>query len=867
MLLRPGPLARGSGSQSAVRAPSTQCSARRQAGRAHREARSSQRLCVSCDAVEQGTAKAPPSSGRGPLGAADVPLPPLLLAATEQLPINGAAGIDLRPPEDDESMHNRLKRAGTAPALLALLRGEPAAFGPLETSQALHLLARMAHPAHPLRGAGRVFGSGGGSSSSSLPSADSASSGSSSSSSLPSADSASSGSSGGGDAAHSNGAHSNGAASSSSNSGGAPDGSPAPAAPSARADAVAAVADLVARHGDEFDPMGVALGFWSLGTLDCHHAPALDALCRRAGGALRGFAPIDCAQALVGWARLRVRTRPQRELVDALIAHTLDTLSGAAGEWRPQELASVAWALSRVGVAGLHRRAILETLMDVAQWKLDAFNVQELTTLVYAYARMHHRMPSALLRISGKLSRALHRLGPQDAAMLLWGCARLGFRPPPSLLDALPGALAPRVAEFSPAEISALLYGFGALRAPAPALFEAAAAEFSGRLSGFSSQELSMTVWAFGATSFAAASAAAGRGSPRGPAAALPPAAAALLDAAAAALLARRRRLLPAQIAMAAKALARCGHAPPPGFMDEMASLSLERLPAFKPIEMCHLLWAYASLGYRDTCLFEGVVGRAVALLQSPSRPPLSKLTVDTIVWASQRVGFWPQALIDTAEMRGIYVGWGNLAHGSGAWTDDGGEAEEGEGEGEADEGAHAAASAGGGAAAEERRRQQQQWQQEQQEEEPGDELDEQQQQQRRLFAATDPAGAEGDAAEAAVVQQQQGQRRPPPQLSLHRVQQRAQVARHQIDQQRHSDAGDPPGPGAGPNSAAALATDARTLLQQRQQQQQQQQRQPPTVLRSNGRAYGAPAARLWGSGEEPLERRALREAGSIDLL
>ena len=192
-----------------------------------------------------------------------------------------------------------------------------------------------------------------------------------------------SGTSGGGHAPHSSGTVSSSSSSSSASSGGrdserAPaDGAFGPSRPSPQMEALAAVVDLVARHGDDFDPMGVALGFWSLGALDCHYAPALDALCRRAGGVLHGFSPVDCAQALVGWARLRVRTRPQRELVDALVAHSLDSLSGAAREWRPQELASVAWALSRVGVAaGPHRWAILETLMDVAQWRLDAFNTQ-----------------------------------------------------------------------------------------------------------------------------------------------------------------------------------------------------------------------------------------------------------------------------------------------------------------------------------------------------------------------------------------------------------------------------------------------------------------------------------------------------------
>jgi hypothetical protein len=264
---------------------------------------------------------------------------------------------------------------------------------------------------------------------------------------------------------------------------------------------------------------------------------------------------------------------------------------------------------------------------------------------VYAYARLHYRMPKALARIASKIGALAPAARPQDAAMAAWGFAKLGFRPGPGLLDRLPAGLLDHLDDFRPQEAAMLLYGYGLLRHAHPGLLDAAARALPRRLPEFSTQEVVMVLWAYGALCHCPT----------------PPAVAGLFDEACAQLLARRRRLLPCHIAVTLKALARAGHAPPAEFMDAMGRAALERLPAFKPVELCHLLWAYARLGYRDVALTEGVVGRAVALLQAPASPALPKLTVDTIVWAAQHVGFWPQALIDTAEMRGIYV---KTAHG-----------------------------------------------------------------------------------------------------------------------------------------------------------------------------------------------------------
>jgi hypothetical protein len=185
-------------------------------------------------------------------------------------------------------------------------------------------------------------------------------------------------------------------------------------------------------------------------------------------------------------------------------------------------------------------------------------------------------------------------------------------------------------------EVSNLLYGYGHLKHRHAYMMDAVARGCAGRLHEFSTQDLVLTIWSYGKVKYI----------PKDPA---------CFINACCVLLTRKDQLLPIQIAILVKGFALAGYSPPPAFMDQIAQASIRKLQEFKPVEFSQLLWAYAALGYRDVALFESVVAHAIYLLQAWHRP-LPKTTVDTVVYSCQRVGFWPQALIDAAEMRGIYV-------------------------------------------------------------------------------------------------------------------------------------------------------------------------------------------------------------------
>ena len=167
-------------------------------------------------------------------------------------------------------------------------------------------------------------------------------------------------------------------------------------------------------------------------------------------------------------------------------------------------------------------------------------------------------------------------------------------------------------------------------------MMESVAKGCAGRLHEFSTQDLVLTIWSYGKVKYV----------PHDPA---------FFINACCVLLTRKDQLLPIQIAIVVKGFALAGYSPPPAFMDQLAQEAIRKLQQFKPVEFSQLLWAYAALGYRDVVLFESVVAHCIYLLQSGQRP-LPKTTVDTVIYSCRRVGFWPQALIDAAEMRGVIV-------------------------------------------------------------------------------------------------------------------------------------------------------------------------------------------------------------------
>lgn len=211
--------------------------------------------------------------------------------------------------------------------------------------------------------------------------------------------------------------------------------------------ALQTLGQLLIRHMAECDPWAVAISFWAYGNLQCSDEAVFAALCERGLQIMHDFTAHDCASALVGIAKLRVRPRCQREFVDYLLSHASDLLS-RVDSWKTQEIANILWALSRVGAAGPSRRALLEGLLEMTMWRLPEFKMREVCVVVYTCGRLQLRMPLQLARITDHIAQRLPEMNPIDAAHVVWGCAKLGIKPEGDLLERLPQVMVQRLTQF-----------------------------------------------------------------------------------------------------------------------------------------------------------------------------------------------------------------------------------------------------------------------------------------------------------------------------------------------------------------------------------------------------------------------------------
>jgi hypothetical protein len=412
--------------------------------------------------------------------------------------------------------------------------------------------------------------------------------------------------------------------------------------------------ELLAREPGAWSPRELACVAWSLGRLGPDvvasasaaasgargRRPLLEALMAAVVHNLPSFQrPSELVVVAYGFARLRYRM-PAALLK---ITHRLARLSAQA---RPRDAANAALAMARLDflpdgglLAALPAAAVLPRAREMKP--------QELSNLLYSYARLAVLEAQQQQQLAHQQQHQQRQDERQRAAAAAaangdggGGAAEL----PPPASDAL--------AQFEQQRDA---------RDAAAALLDSLAPVLAGRLRELSPQDLALALWSYGAL--------------RHP----PPLDSGLLPAVCASLAERAEAgdLLPAQLGTAVKALARVGWRPEPEQMRALARSAGRQLPRFRLPELCHFLWGCAALGYRDVGLFLPAVSRVVAALQpgdgvvvagggqqqglrqqrassAAARLALPPVALNTVIHACDRLGLWPQSLVDLAEMRGI---------------------------------------------------------------------------------------------------------------------------------------------------------------------------------------------------------------------
>ena len=121
---------------------------------------------------------------------------------------------------------------------------------------------------------------------------------------------------------------------------------------------------------------------------------------------------------------------------DALAGKLLDRAEATAGDFSPQDVSKLVWALATMGIKP--EAGLLEAMQRQAIATVRDFKPQNVANLVWALAKMGVEPEPGLLKAMQR--RAMQMAGgfnPQAAANLVWALAEMRVRPDPGLLEAM----------------------------------------------------------------------------------------------------------------------------------------------------------------------------------------------------------------------------------------------------------------------------------------------------------------------------------------------------------------------------------------------------------------------------------------------
>ena len=140
--------------------------------------------------------------------------------------------------------------------------------------------------------------------------------------------------------------------------------------------------------------------------------------------------------------------------------------------------------------------AVLHRLSVRSFEVVDRFSPLEISTVVFAMARLNYRNVKLLNYFSEILANRLIDSTPQIISNTIYAMGKLGFRSL-VLLDTVARTCPSRLAQFKPQEIANLVYAFGQLEYRNETFLTFLADHIPPRLASFKPQELSITAYAY----------------------------------------------------------------------------------------------------------------------------------------------------------------------------------------------------------------------------------------------------------------------------------------------------------------------------------------------------------------------------------
>jgi len=237
------------------------------------------------------------------------------------------------------------------------------------------------------------------------------------------------------------------------------------------------------------------------GAQDAREAESL--LCARTAVVLRADDEAVTARSLtsIAWAVGRLGLS-DAGLLDAIAAQATAQLEARALD--AYGIANVAWALATLhaSAAGASvetveppHPALLDALAEAACATPDAFNPQETTNLLWAFATLGRRHSLLFERLTEAAARRMGDFTPQGLSQTLWACAKLNLAKHALLLSAAAAAL-PKLRTYDAQSVATVAWAFASLEVEHGPLLAAVCREAARRPEAFDSASCSQLLWA-----------------------------------------------------------------------------------------------------------------------------------------------------------------------------------------------------------------------------------------------------------------------------------------------------------------------------------------------------------------------------------
>ena len=277
-------------------------------------------------------------------------------------------------------------------------------------------------------------------------------------------------------------------------------------------------------------------------------------------------------------------------------------------KFKPQELSALLFAYAKLMHAAPQ---LLDAIAREGAERIEELEPRSISKMLYSYGKLGHSAPTFFAAAATAASAQMERFNAQELSNLLHGIAKAGVRQAdaPLLLDAAVTSVLERIDELSPQDLASISWSLttsGVRGEQALALYASISSRFTRWLPDLSNHDVATAAWAFG-DGGAGAGEAGGDRVYR---------AASLFDAISLHSLPRLPAFTASELSMLCYAFSAAGH-PAPVLFDTIGKEAASRLDEFGLVEMVGLVCSHAHAGLTSPELFAAVADCAPELIVS----------------------------------------------------------------------------------------------------------------------------------------------------------------------------------------------------------------------------------------------------------